>query len=322
MRILIVKLSSLGDLFHALPTVRALKEGLGAEIDWAVQPEYQTLVQHFDDVQNVICFPRRNLIGEGRKFFHALRSRCYDYAIDLQGLLKSGIITAAARAGKTIGPSAAREGTRIFYSAVAGKKNKHRHAVDELLDVVRFLNLPVPEIPEFAVTFPAREPLAGKINIALCPCSRAAGKNWPAERFIETAAALQKKYAATIHLIGSAADRDTGEKISGAISGAQNHTGKTSLIELGSLLKQMNLLITVDSGPMHMGAAAGIPVLALFGPTSPVRTGPYGRRCRVIESPLLQNSKKISKHTRRNDMRFIETIPADEVICAATEMLS
>ena len=60
MRILIVKLSSLGDLFHALPTVRALKEGLGAEIDWAVQPEYKTLVQHFDDVQHVICFPRRN----------------------------------------------------------------------------------------------------------------------------------------------------------------------------------------------------------------------------------------------------------------------
>lgn len=320
-RILIVKLSSLGDLFHALPTVRALKKGLDAEIDWVTQPEYVELVRCFDDVDNVISFPRRHLRTQLAPFLNQLRENRYDYVIDLQGLLKSAVITAAARGGRKIGPSGSREGSFLFYHARSGRKNKERHAVEELQDVVHYLSLPSPEELSFPVTFPAHAGLGQGLHIALCPCSRAAGKNWPADRFIETGKNLQQ-LGAVIHLVGSPADLPLCGQIVEAIGPtAQNHAGETSLLELGGLLKQMDLLITVDSGPMHMAAAIGTPTLALFGPTSPLRTGPFGKQHQVIESSFRPGEKKISKKTRQNDMRYIEAISTEEVTAAARSMI-
>lgn len=322
-RILIIKLSSLGDLFHALPTVRALKEGLDAEIDWVTQPEYEELVRCFDDAANVIPFPRRNLRSQLIPFVRKLRKVRYDYVIDLQGLLKSAVIAAAARGGKKIGPSGARECAPLFYHARAGQKNKARHAAEELLDVVHYLDLPVPNELPFPVTFPAYAECGPGTLVALCPCSRANGKNWPADRFIETARNLQQLPGMVIHLVGSPADRELCEEIAAETGpDTHNHAGETSLLELGGLLTQMDLLITVDSGPMHLAAAIGTPVLALFGPTSPLRTGPYGKQHHVIESSFRTGEKKISKKTRQTDMRYIEAISTEEVTAAARNMLA
>jgi heptosyltransferase I len=319
--ILIVKLSSLGDLFHALPAIRVLKQSLGARIDWVVQPEYTALLGCFDDVEQIIPFPRRDLTHLP-DFLSRLRSRHYDIVIDLQGLMKSALITAAAKGKNKIGPSASREGARLFYRKTAGKRNKQRHAAGELLDVVRHLGLPVPQELSFPVSFPPHPGFGPGPHIALCPCSRAAGKNWPADRFAVAAKQLQKERTARIHLIGGPSDRTVCAGIAAAIGPAVlNHAGQTSLVELGSLLQQMDLLITVDSGPMHMAAAIGTPTLALFGPTSPLRTGPFGARHRVIESTLRPGKKRISKKTRQNDLRYIEAIPAGDVIRAALEML-
>jgi lipopolysaccharide heptosyltransferase I len=322
-RILIVKLSSLGDLFHALPAVHALKEGLNAEIDWVTQPEYEELARCFDDVAHVIPFPRRNLRTRLIPFLRRLRERHYDYVIDLQGLMKSALITPMARGGRKIGPSASREGAHLFYHERAGKKNKERHAAEELLDVVRHLNLPVPDALPFPVTFPAHAGLGPGLHIALCPCSRAAGKDWPEDRFVEMAKDLLQSPGTVIHLVGSPNDRATCQRIAMALGPtAQNHAGQTTLLELGGLLKAMDLLITVDSGPMHMAAAIGTPTLALFGPTSPLRTGPYGEQHRVIESPFHLENKKLSKKTRQTDMRYIESISVEEVTAAAQRMLA
>jgi len=321
-RILIIKLSSLGDLFHALPAVNALKNGLNAEIDWVTQPEYTELVRCFDDVERILAFPRRNLRAQMLPFLKKLREQHYDYVIDLQGLLKSALITAAARGDRKIGPSASREGAHLFYQECSGHKNKERHAVDELLDVIRHLNLPVPADAHFPVTFPAHNRFKTGHHIALCPCSRAKGKDWPAERFAETAKNILTRQPNTIfHLVGSPSDHGTCEQIAKAIGPtAQNHAGKTTLLELGDLLKEMSLLITVDSGPMHMAAAIGTPTLALFGPTTPLRTGPYGKQHCVIESPFRTEGKKISKKTRQTDMRYIKAISVEKVITAAIKM--
>lgn len=321
--VLIIKLSSLGDLFHALPTVHALKEGLHAEIDWVTQPEYEPLIRHFDDVDNVICFPRNNLRQEFQPFVNRLQKKTYDYVIDLQGLLKSGLITFAAEGARKIGPSASREGARIFYKETAGKKNKQRHAVDELMDVVRHLALPVEKPVRFPVTFPTHPLPENELHIAICPRSRAAGKDWPIDRFAQLAVALRKAHNASLHLVGSPNDQTLCEALAAAAgSGVQSHAGKTTLIELGSLLQAVDLLITVDSGPMHMAAAIGTPTLALFGPTSPLRTGPYGKQHRVIESPFNRGKKIISRKTRQNDMRYIEAITVDSVIRCAGEMIA
>ncbi len=322
-RILIIKLSSLGDLFHALPTAHALKEGLNAKIDWVTQPEYVELVRCFADVERVIEFPRHDLPGNLPTFLRDLRNTRYDLVIDLQGLMKSAVITAAARGDRKIGPSGAREGSHLFYHEQAGKKNKQRHAVEELYDAVRHLELSVPTKAQFPVQFPTGPNLGPGLQVALCPCSRAAGKDWPAERFVETTRQIQNEFNATIHLVGSPSDRALCQQIADAVGPhAINHAGSTTLIELGSLLQQMDLLLTVDSGPMHMAAAISTPTLALFGPTSPLRTGPYGNQNRVIESSFQSTGKKISKKTRQNDMRYIEAIPVEEVISTAKEMIA
>jgi heptosyltransferase-1 len=109
MKILVVKLSSLGDLFHPLPAVRCLKRELGAEIHWVVQEEYAGLVACFSDVSRVIRFPRRGFAAAGRAFVSELRRDRYDIAIDFQGLLKSALTTRMARAERRIGPSFHRE---------------------------------------------------------------------------------------------------------------------------------------------------------------------------------------------------------------------
>jgi len=141
MRILIVKTSSLGDLFHALPTVRSLKTQTGAHIDWVVSNQYTGLVDCFSDVDRAIPFYRKSFFSTFKSFLHDLRLHEYDYIIDLQGLFKSALVTRLARGRRRIGPSFYREGAELFYGEVAGRRDKNRHAVEECMDVIDHLGL-------------------------------------------------------------------------------------------------------------------------------------------------------------------------------------
>ena len=283
-RILVVKLSSLGDLFHALPAVHMIRQLTGATVDWVCHDIYADLVKCFADVERVIPFPRAAYWRRRRAFLADLRAERYDLVLDLQGLLKSALLVGrAARADRRIGPSFSREGARFFYDDVSGPTDKNRHAVEENLDTVRFLGLSVGEAT-FPVRFPASPRRFTRPAVGLLPCSRRAEKNWPSERFVEVARALRAQSAATIVLLGGPADVAVCASIAGAVGeGVVNLCGKTSVVELGGVLSSLDLLVTVDSGPMHMAAAIGTPVVAVFGPTDPVKTGPYGARHRVVQ---------------------------------------
>lgn len=321
-RILVIKLSSLGDLFHALPTVRNLKQELNATIDWVTQEPYVDLVKCFPDVNRVIAFPRRDFLMHSVAFIRDLRREKYELVLDLQGLLKSAMVARVARGGKRIGPSFAREGSRILYTAVAGPKNKNRHAVDEVLDVVRYLGFKV-STPEFPVVFPKTQRPEPSPRIAFIPCSRWLTKNWPAERFVEVGRALQERAGATIFLAGSPKDQPTCGVIEKQLGGCViNVCGKTSLIELGGLLQEVDLVITVDSGPMHMAAAVGRPVLAVFSATDPKRTGPYGERHRVVALEGLECRPCFSDRCARHDFACLRDLPAERVIAQAMKMLN
>ena len=139
MRILIVKLSSLGDLFHSLPTVHALHVGLDATVDWVVQEEYAELVSCFSNVVRVIPFSRKAFFSQLFSLYSDLRLEDYDFVIDLQGLMKSAFVTMLARGKRKIGPSFNRECSRILYPEIAGKFNINRHAVEQNQDVLRYL---------------------------------------------------------------------------------------------------------------------------------------------------------------------------------------
>lgn len=290
-RILVIKLSSFGDIFHALPAVNNLKVCLDADIDWVTQPEYVDLVRCFTGVSDVIPFPRREFMAGGLAFFRRLRARHYDYVVDFQGLLKSAIVARLARGGKTIGPSFQREGARFFYDAVAAPRDKNRHAVDENLDVVRYLGLPLLPVA-FPASFPVPPIDAPAPRIAIVPLSRRGNKNWPVGNFLDTAMALQKEFGASIFLFGGKSDQGVCEGLRSALMTGNpggvvvNLAGRTTLVEMGGWFKGMDLVLVNDSGPLHMAAALGIPVVTLFGPTDPRRTGPYGSQRGVITTEV------------------------------------
>ena len=320
-RMLVVKLSSLGDLFHVLPAVTMIRRSLSVTVDWVTQPEYVDLVRCFDGVKSVIAFPRRTFAAGFPSFLRELRVERYDFILDFQGLLKSAIAARCARGGRRIGPSYSREGAHLFYHEIAGRKDKARHAVEEALDFVRHLNIEV-GAPEFPVSFSAMEPAGNSPRVVLAPCSRWPTKNWPPERFILVGRGLKERAGATLFLVGAPGDRAVCEQIERGIgAGVVNLCGRTSLVELGSLMQQMNLAITVDSGPMHMAAAVGVPVLAVFGATDPKRTGPYGKAHRVLVTEGLECRPCFSDVCRRGDLACLDRVSADEVLDAALDML-
>jgi lipopolysaccharide heptosyltransferase I len=319
--VLIVKMSSLGDLFHALPTLTCLRRGLDARIDWVVNTEYADLVRCFEDVAGVLPFPRREGLAARRAFSRELRGRTYDLVVDLQGLLKSAWVARMPHAARRIGPSFCREGAQYLYREIAGRKNKNRHAVEECLDVVRYLGLPLADTTP-RISFPPFERDAGQPAVALVPRSRWETKNWTEDGFAAVGRALVSQRGAAVYLLGGDADRAAAERIAeqSGVS-VENLTGRTTLPELGGVLAAMDLVVAVDSGPVHIAAALGTPVLGLYGWTDPVRTGPHGQGHRVIRPEGQPPSHRAFRRVTEETRALMGRIPADRVIREAIEML-
>ncbi|MBI2441047.1 MAG: glycosyltransferase family 9 protein [Lentisphaerae bacterium] len=320
-RVLIIKLSSFGDLFHALPTVHCLKAGLKASIDWVVHPAYQELVACFPDVDRVIPLTRNIFAGTLPKNLRALRATQYDLIIDLQGILKSALVGRIAHGSQRFGPSFHREGSRLFYQKTAGPRNKDRHAVEENLDIVRCLELPVLP-PVFSMTFPEQLGKEPAPRVALIPFSRWPSKNWPAASFIQVGRDLQEHANASIFLIGGIAEMAACQDMQNEFKGrVVNLAGRLSLPQLGGVLQTMNLVIANDSGPMHMAASLGTPVLGIFGPTDPRRTGPYGQGHRVVKGKL-HCQPCFARKCKFKDAACLSTVTPQQVTTIALEMLA
>lgn len=289
MKILVVKLSSFGDTLHALPAVAALKQHYGAEVHWAVQPNFASIVRCFACVDKVIEVPRPSKLREYLKALRALhRSGEYDMVVDFQGLMKSALVARAARSKKRIGPSFAREGAPMFYHALAGKRNKNRHAVEECYDILTYLGIPIPAEPMYPLTLPQYDlpqtENTPAVRIAIAPMSRWVTKNWPAESFSKLAEKLERDLNAAIYVLGGPGEKELGDQICAATKFGKNLCGVTSIAQTMAVLKQMDVLVSNDSGPMHMGVATYTPVAVPFGPTSPERTGPYGKGNLVVRA--------------------------------------
>lgn len=284
-RLLIVKLSSLGDIMHALPAVDAIKRGTGAAIDWVTQREYVELVSCCPHVDDVISFDRRHPVRSLPRVRRALRARRYDAVIDLHGLLKSGIITWLSGCPRRIGPSFHREGSGLFYTEAAGAPDLDRHRVDQKRDIVSCLGLPtVP--PRFPLNI---EPASCKLprpQVGILPCSRHAAKNWPAEHYTELCTRLIIDCGASVLLLGGSADHAVAASIAAhlPVGHCADMTGRTSIVELGGLVAGLDLVIGNDSGPLHLAAAMGTPVIGLYLDTDPLVFGPYGDQHRVLHA--------------------------------------
>ena len=323
-RILVIKLSSLGDIAHALPAVRALKERTGAAIDWVVQPEYAGLLAGCPDVERTIEFPRRNFARGFFAFLRALRRARYDVIVDLQGLLKSAIVARLARGRWRVGPAWAREGAQRFYDAQPPRgSGSRRHAVDELMAVADLVAPGEGPAPEPRLTFAEAEN-DGRPgpHVAFAPFSRWATKDWPIEKFAELGRRLVAEMGCQIRIVGGRADEAPGEALARQIGErARNLCGKTDLPGLCSLLKSMDLLVSVDSGPMHWADAMGVPLVAIFGATDPARTGPYRQLAHVVAKAGLACRPCHSRTCARGDLACLRTLDVETVCRAALARL-
>lgn len=301
MKIFILKPSSLGDVVQALPVLRLLKRWRAdAQVYWWLETDLLPLLEGDPDLAGLIPFDRRRWASPRNwnslwASLKGMRGQKFDWVIDLQSLARSGAFAWLANGGLLAGLDDAREGARGFYDIVVPRATYHTHAVDWYLDVLRALRVPVnqpfvwlPERPALALAARTKWLTDDARWVALVPGARWVNKRWPAAHFAALARQLTGECAdLRVVILGNRADREMGQVISASASGrCLDLTGQTSLPETIECLRRCAVVVSNDTGPMHIAAALRRPLIALFGPTEPRRTGPYGQLGNVLQTAL------------------------------------
>jgi len=295
--ILLIKPSSLGDIVHALPTAAALRRRFpSASLTWLVKRQWADVLE----ASAFRVLPVDLSLSGWPEAVRSVRAGQFDLVVDLQGLFRSAILGWLSRAPMRVGFANGREGSPWFYTQRVGVPDPTVHAVDRYLLIARALGAVVqePQALEFALAKDtAAEKRLGQLLTSLS-ISRAtpvvalnAGARWPTKQwspvsFAQVADQLQKE-GIRVAVIGGPDETDPGHAVVRHMTTSPiDLVGKTSIKDLIALLRRSCLLITNDSGPMHLAAALNTPVVALFGPTDPGRTGPYGAGHLVFRSGI------------------------------------
>jgi lipopolysaccharide heptosyltransferase II len=301
LKILILKPSSLGDVIQTLPVLRLLKLHFPtSEIFWWLDSALAPLLEGDPDLAGIVRFERRRWgkpqhWPEMLRSLRSLRAQKFDLVIDLQCLLRSGAFAWLANGKFLVGLDEVREGARGFYDLAAPRKNFYTHAVDWYLSVLPPLGVPIhknfnwlPGRPEISAAVKSKWKTGGAKWIAIQPGARWENKRWPVDYFSELVRLLARKFPDThFAILGSDDDKPLGEIISRAApERCLNLCGATSLPEMIEWVRLCDLMVTNDTGPMHVAAALGKPLVALFGPTEPRRTGPYDQLENVLRIEL------------------------------------
>jgi lipopolysaccharide heptosyltransferase I len=318
-KILIIKPSSLGDIVHSLPVLDTLYRCYhGAEIHWLVAKGFEGLLEDHPMLKKVWIIHKdewkkisriQATVAELRMLFRDLRKERFDLVIDLQGLFRSGLIAKATGAPMRVGFKEAKEGSVSFYThAVEGGRDIH--AVDRYLRIPVFLGCKVAQVrfpfSPFCLSPGQEFPVHGEYAV-MVPGARKPANRWPARRFGELASRLPVKTL----VLGSRGDKILAEEVVRASRGkAESVAGKTDIKGLVQVIRGARFMVSNDTGPMHVAAAFGIPVFALFGPANPVRTGPYGKGHTVIRKDV-SCAPCYRKYCR--DPRCLERITTEEV---------
>ncbi|MDP3298378.1 MAG: lipopolysaccharide heptosyltransferase II [Thermodesulfovibrionia bacterium] len=289
MKILIIKPSSLGDVIHSLPFLKAIKNTFhDADIEWVISKSLKEILEGNHLINRLIVFDKDSwtkignlskTVKEAIGLINILRSGHYDMVVDLQGLLRSGLITFFSSSPLKVGFKNAREGSSIFYNKKISV-NGSLHAVDRCLEIAKSIGAKIDKV-EFPLIFindAERKKIKNLIGdlqeyVVVIPSARWKTKRWSPENF----GTLISKLSVPCIVTGSRADEQIVKEVMRFSNGkGTNFCGKTDLKELTALIAGAKAVVTNDSGPMHIAAALGVPVIALFGPTDPYKTGPYG----------------------------------------------
>lgn len=314
---LIIKPSSLGDIVHSLPFLSSLKKTHpDASVHWVVARGLEGLLDghplidrlwviNKDKWKRITSAP--DTLREFSALMSGLAREKFDVAIDLQGLFRSGLITRLSQAPLRIGFKEARELSTLFYNHLV-EGGVELHAVDRYMKIATHLGLDTSSVDFPMLTAPYN---TGPDDYAvLVPGARWDTKIWAASNFAALAASLPIR---TFILGGSSDSARADEIASGSGGKATSLAGKTDLKELAYVIKGARFMICNDSGPMHIAAGFGVPVFAIFGPTSPLRTGPYGKGHTIFQSDL----DCVPCYSKKcGDLRCMRAITPKEVLSA------
>lgn len=329
-RFLIVRLGALGDVVHAIPVAAALRRAFpSARIDWLVSAKHRAIL----DLVPVI--DRRLVINDLLADVRELRKSRYDAAIDLQGLIKSAVLARSSGAARVIGFRSryARERlARVFYTDTydPGRGGMYdpretRHIVEINLGLLELLGVPVapPEFPIDPVDSEAArwagEQTGGRYAL-LNPGAAWPNKRWPPARLAEVAVNLRERHGLTsVVLWGPGEDALAAEVVDSA-AGAAVLSPRTTVADIVALARGAALMVSGDTGPTHIAAALGTPIVGIYGPTRPSRNGPISARDLTVSRDAVCQCHHLRRC--RLDRMCLLDIEAEEVIAAVDRRLA
>ncbi|MGA1980555.1 MAG: glycosyltransferase family 9 protein [Sedimentisphaerales bacterium] len=338
--ILIIKPSSLGDIVLALPALSALRRSFPkAKISWFIRPEFAPLLKNHPDLSEVILFDRKFL---GKAWYHPrafaslvsliwrLNRSKFDAVFDLQGLFRTASLAWLSGCRRRFGMADAGEFAHIFYTHKVAQDRDSIHLVDYYLKIVQAAGACENQVqfllPRDSAAADAVSRLLKTNGIksdsfaVFVPTSAQSDKCWPVERFAALADRVSKQFGLSIIATGSASEKDFIEGLRNRANvPIANFAGITSLGGLVALLKAARLVVSNDTGPGHIAAALGVPVVLIFGPTNPARVHPYNRpECAVAVEPDSRGMKADSADPKHD----IKAVTLDEVYQKVCEQLS
>jgi lipopolysaccharide heptosyltransferase I len=267
-RLLVVRLSAFGDVMHTIPAVVALRQAW--DIDWAVEAPYLELVEVVARVHAIPLSLKKWSLANVSKL------RGHEVVIDFQGLLKSALLArvSGAKARYGFAPDFIREKPAAWLMNRRVRIDPATHVVEWNLELARAVE-PAVRMPQVDFTsFAADQPRGFEGRLVLIPAAGRPEKEWPVERFRQ----LADRIGSRALVVWGPGERRTAEAIGAEVA------PQTSLRELARVLREASAVIGADTGPLHLAAALGTPVVGLYGPTNPARNGPYGQIANCVET--------------------------------------
>ena len=342
-RILIVRLGSMGDVIHTLPAVATLKRAFpSAEIDWVVEGHWAPLLErnpHLSQLHRLETRTWRRRLAATATWrallgsVSDLRRRRYDCALDFQGLVKSAVVARLSGAASVVGFDRAelRESVAsVFYTAQARPPANGRpaHVVERNLVLAAAVGAKEPVL-EFCCT-PAPEDTARmrtatagladlpslKRYVIVSPSAGWAAKRWPEEAYAALVLRLSRELDLPVVIHCGPGEEPIAGRVAELAGDARPLLLRPSLGELMALVREAALLVAGDTGPLHLAAACGTPVVAIFGPTDPARNGPFSPACRVVRAQDASTT-----YSRAADREAIRSVTVEQVFRATQELL-
>jgi heptosyltransferase-1 len=327
-RFLIVRLGSLGDVVHGIPVAAALRQEFpNSRIDWMVDPRYVELLNLVKGIDRRIGVdPRAIRKGPGRRKFREtlreLREADYDAVIDLQGLLKSAMLARSVHGRRTIGfpRKHLREQLARFFYTVAPDPGEATHVIYKNLALLaplkvadRRLRFPleIPHTPTVTQVVARFEPTGYAL---INPGAAWPNKQWPPDRFGQIAAGIAREFGWRSLVLWGPGEQELAHGVVAASDGAAEASPPTTITDLVGIARHAKLMVSGDTGPVHIAGAVSTPIVALYGPTRPERNGPWGLHD-ITLSRVQQCSCVYERKCKRPD-RCIDTIGVAEVMSA------